>query len=35
MQAVTHDDIYSVYQNLGFGLIFAVIRMNALQEVVN
>ena len=33
MQAVTDDVFYSIYQYLGFGLIFAVICMIALPEV--
>lgn len=33
MQAVADDVFYSIYQYLGFGLIFAVICMIALPEV--
>lgn len=33
MQAIADDAFYSVYQYLGFGLIFAVICMIALPEV--
>ena len=35
MQAVADDVFYSIYQYLGFGLIFAVICMIALPEVEN